>query len=355
MKHIFFAAVVILAFQAIPVQLSAQKFTAGAGFSTRFDNREYSGLKNGRSETFFTSRLTPRAGIVWGERNTLMAGVDLFHDFSKRGPVISQTGLLLYYGFDGEHFNGYAGMFERDKMLGSYPRAFFSDSTMFYDNRIQGFLLQYESEKGYAEVALNWEGYYSEYEREKFRLLFSGEYEFSPCYAGGSCSIMHFANKSTFKSSNVVDNFLLDIYAGARFNAWLDFDIRLSWLQTVQRDRRLKRGWEFPKGAQLDIKLSKWGINIENEFYLGDNLWRFYDNYGSELYAGDIMYIAENGWFNCTTISYDRKFFKSTLHVQAGIRLPYDGRKMHTQQFIEVAVDIQKVFSGKSKNKTAAN
>lgn len=49
--------------------------------------------------------------------------------------------------------------------------------------------------------------------------------------------------------SNVVDNFLLNPYIGARFTAFFDFDIRLGYLLGMQRDRMLEEGWKLPMAA----------------------------------------------------------------------------------------------------------
>lgn len=40
----------------------------GADFDTRFDNREHSDCNIDDSHTFFSMRLTPKAGVIWSKR-----------------------------------------------------------------------------------------------------------------------------------------------------------------------------------------------------------------------------------------------------------------------------------------------
>ena len=57
--------------------------------------------------------------------------------------------------------------------MGDYSPALVSDSVAFYHNRLSGFLGRYVStqrEKTYVEMAIDWEGMYSEESREMFRI-----------------------------------------------------------------------------------------------------------------------------------------------------------------------------------------
>ena len=55
-KHIL----CLLLLCAVSAPAAAQRFVAGVDFTTRFDNREYSGTPFAEgSETFFSARLTP--------------------------------------------------------------------------------------------------------------------------------------------------------------------------------------------------------------------------------------------------------------------------------------------------------
>lgn len=43
-------------------------------------------------------------------------------------------------------------------------------------------------------------------------------------------------------------------------------------------------------------------------------------------------------------MGYDRRFFKDTMHVEAGMVFHYDGTGLGTQQVVKLSVDIQKLF-----------
>ena len=63
---------------------SAQEVFIGADFDTRFDNREHSDCNIDDSHTFFSMRLTPKAGVIWSEKNRLVVAVDLLQDGTGR-------------------------------------------------------------------------------------------------------------------------------------------------------------------------------------------------------------------------------------------------------------------------------
>ena len=67
------------------------KIVVGADFDTYFDNREYSGSEIGESGTFFSSRLTPKVGVKWNDKNSLIFGVDLWSDFGDDTKFFAKT------------------------------------------------------------------------------------------------------------------------------------------------------------------------------------------------------------------------------------------------------------------------
>lgn len=105
-------------------ELRAQSWIAGADFETKFDNREYSGNRFGESKTVFGVRLSPEVGVAWDDRNRLIAGVDLTHDFGDTAHFLSDVQPVVYYQFQSPNFQVNAGIFPRSKMLGRYSEAF---------------------------------------------------------------------------------------------------------------------------------------------------------------------------------------------------------------------------------------
>ena len=340
--------------------LRAQELLVGVDFDNRFDNREYAGNEFNVPQTLFSARLTPFVGIEWVEKNRLVVGVEMLRNFGQynapRDPFLSDVKPLMYYRFKTPNVQADAGIFDRGELMGDYSAAFFSDSTRFYHNRLSGFLGRYVSTERpgtYIELALDWEGMFSVESREMFRLLSAGRYTTRPgFYVGYALSLFHFAGSTL--NRNVTDNLLLNPHLGWKFNAFFDFDIRGGLLAAPQRGRSVDNYWRHPCAGQLDITISRWGVKLENNLYLGQNLQplRGYianaetgATYAAEgLYAGESFYATTKHVYNRTWIGYDRRFFHDTLHVEAGMAFHYDGTGMGTQQVVQLSVDLQRLF-----------
>ena len=202
-----------------------------------------------------------------------------------------------------------------------------------------------ERRNTYVEMAIDWEGMYSEESREMFRIISAGRYTLDKgFYFGYAFSMFHFAGG--IGNENVTDNLLVNPYAGWEFNAYFDFDIKAGFLFAPQRARSIESGWKKQKGAQIDFVMTKWGVKLENNLYLGENLQSFrYAYVGEPLYAGEQFYSTTDHIYNRTWIGYDRRFFKGTMGVEAGMVFHYDGSGMGTQQMVKLSVDIQKLFN----------
>ena len=119
--------------------------------------------------------------------------------------------------------------------------------------------------------------------------------------------------------------------------------------------RSVDHNWKKTCGAQIDFVLTKWGVKLENNLYLGENLQPLRNiavgedipiTYGQDgLYAGEPFYATTEHIYNRTWVGYDRRFFKGTLAVEAGMVFHYDGTGMGTQQVVKLSVDIQKLFN----------
>ena len=203
-------------------------------------------------------------------------------------------------------------------------------------------------------MAIDWEGMYSEQSREMFRIISAGRYTLERgFYFGYAFSMFHFAGSKL--NENVTDNLLVNPYAGWGFNAYFDFDIKAGFLFAPQRGRSVDHNWKKPCGAQIDFVLTKWGVKLENNLYLGENLQPLRNiavgedipvTYGQDgLYAGEPFYATTKNVYNRTWVGYDRRFFRGTLAVEAGMVFHYDGTGMGTQQVVKLSVDIQKLFN----------
>lgn len=338
---------------------SAQELVFDGKISTHFDNTEYTGSDCGSSRTIFAVKVEPSLKYVWDKKHSVVLGTELLKDFGSK-KFVDEAKLIAYYQFQNEKFGANAGIFERSHLIGRYSRAFFSDSTLIYNGLVQGIAMRYNNGggKAFAELAVDWEGLYSPETREKFRILVAAGGKFAKIFdAGVSMSIQHYANKSVFEG-NVVDNVLINPYIGVRFEAFFAFDIRLGYLQGMQRDRMLQEGWKAPMGGEFDFRMSKWGVFIDNNLYFGKNLMPLYHRvgkdglaYGSDLYSGDPFYGTSHHIYNRTGIGYERSFVKDRVSVRAEMVLQYNGHSMYYQQLIGVSAKICPTLYDKSKHK----
>ncbi|MBP3357262.1 MAG: hypothetical protein J6K95_08915 [Rikenellaceae bacterium] len=307
-------------------------------FDTQFDNREYSGSRLDGSQTLFGARLTPVVGMGWEGKHSVMIGVDLQADFGQKS-FFTDPNLLIYYQFDTPRYKAYAGVFPRHKLLGDYSRAFFSDSTLFYDNNLEGALFQYVGRRGGVEIACDWNGMKSGDSREKFRIFSYGRLNRGLLFVGYAFSMYHFAGSE--EELGVVDNILINPFAGLDFaprTSLEKLDISVGWLQSKQKDRRHEEKGRSPGGVQVDLHLQKWKVGLHNTLYCGKDLMPYWNEYGGELYAGDRFY-RTGDLYNRTEL-YWHPVQRKDIDVKAGMIFHYDGRKLLNQQLIRLSVRL---------------
>ena len=97
------ASLVLLIFAVTStINVTAQedwKILVGADYDMYFDNRELIDCRFGESQTIFSSRLTPKIGVAWDEKNSLVAGVDLWSDFGNNNVTFAKVRPQIYYQF----------------------------------------------------------------------------------------------------------------------------------------------------------------------------------------------------------------------------------------------------------------
>ena len=227
---------VVAFFLSFSALAQSEKLYLDTDFNFDFDNTEYSGSGFGPSETLFGVSLAPVLRYEWSEKHSLGVGVNMQKWFGSVR-FLDDIDFVAYYQYKDEKYGALAGLFRRDKLMGRYSEAFFSNAWLAKNRLVQGLALQYHDKVGFAELVADWNGMYSMECREQFRILFSGEGRFAKVmYAGAAFEMQHYANRADFHY-NVVDNLVVNPYLGVAFNAFFDFDIRLGYLQTLQRDR----------------------------------------------------------------------------------------------------------------------
>ena len=354
-RIIISAVALLLSFSALA---QSEKLYLDVDFNFDFDNTEYSGSNLGPSETLFGIALAPALRYEWNEMHSLGVGVNMQKLFGSAS-FLDNIDLIAYYQFRNEKYGALAGLFRREKLIGRYSEAFFSNAWLTSNRVVQGLALQHTAKKGYVELVADWNGLYSMERREQFRILLSGEGRFAKVmYAGATASMHHYANRADFRY-NVVDDILINPYIGVDFKAFFDFDIRLGYLQSLQQDRLAGGGWQTPYGTELFFRMSRWGVFISNNFYIGDDLMPLYNSvgkegtpYGADLYAGDPFYRTENIIYNRTGIGYKRNFWKERINVKAEFVLKTDGERLYNQQIISLAVNLAPKLYDKNNKRT---
>ena len=283
-------------------------FAYDVDFEMNFDNRELYKSDFSTSMTIFGARLTPAVGLQHiqndGTSHKIMAGIDVMKDFGSAAQNLSLfREISLYYNLEKKvkdtGISLYAGIFPRNRMQGRYSEAFFSDSLKFYDNNLEGLLVQFHSPMAEFEVGCDWMGQYGADRRECFMIFSSGEGAVAPLLSFGYSGYMyHFANSEQVKG--LVDNILINPYARvdlASKTGLQIFDITLGWIQALQNNRKHVGHYVFPGGGHLDIEARKWDVSVKNTAYLGADIMPYYNNfdeggfkYGSELYLGSPFY-----------------------------------------------------------------
>ena len=330
------------------------KILVGADYDMYFDNRELVDCRFGESQTIFSSRLTPKIGVAWDDKNSLIAGVDLWSDFGNNNVMFAKKRPQIYYQFKSREVSAYAGIFPREKMLGEYSEVIMSDSMRFFHNRVQGVMAQYHVERGFVEISADWCGKFSEESREKFRIMSAGKYFFDNYhkrfYGGYNFMMFHFAGSKLIEHC-VNDQLTINPYVGARFNAFFDFDVKLNYVQIFQRDRDNDEKYRTPKGGMLQMRMSKWGVFLDELLYVGENLQPYYRSfrsdrfpygYGGELYAGESFFGTTEHIYSNTKIGYNRWFFKNTVNLNCYFALLYDGTGLGNKQVVSVSLRLLK-------------
>ena len=370
-KIVIFVAFVLLSFKLFgqeyllrakydTVAIGGEKLYLDTDFNFDFDNTEYTGANLGASETLFGISLAPVLRFEWNEKHSLGVGVNMQKMFGSVR-FLDDIDLVAYYQFKGEKYGAVAGLFRREKLMGRYSEAFFSNAYLVDNRLVQGLALQYHDKVGYAELVADWNGMYSQATREQFRILFSGEGRFANVmYAGASAEMHHYANRADFQY-NVVDDFVINPYIGVDFSMIVDIDARLGYLQSLQRDRLTGGGWQVPMGGELFLRVSCWGVFISNNLYVGKNLQPLYNSvgkegtiYGADLYASDPFYGTTTGIYNRTGIGYERNLWVDRLKVKAEFVLKTDGKRLYNQQIISLGVNLSPKLYDKNKRREKA-
>lgn len=342
-------------------RLSAQELIVGADFTTLFDNREFASMELDESGTLFSARLTPVVGIEWSDYNRLMFGADLVQNFGEETKFLSDVNVQLYYTFTKTNIKLCAGIFPRAMMRGLGSPLFFDRSYRYYHNCISGVLARYEwsgddgkADDSYVEFAMDYTGMRAYAMRESFMIMSSARYapfkgSMAIPYCGYDLLMGHYAKDYNPETEDgVVDNILLTPHIGSTFRIATTnvaypvlLDLRLSLVESLQRDRHYENVWRNPWGGELYLSAEWRGLSLSNRLHVGSGApMTYYGRYGTELYCGTQHYAASNGIYNIAMASYEHRLFDDTVGIVAGITAEYDGKAWGTRQWLQVNVDL---------------
>jgi hypothetical protein len=339
-------------------------------FKMNFDNRELYKSAFSSSMTIFGARVTPSVGLAVrpqaGEEHKVMIGADVMKDFGGVQDRILEE-LTLYYRMQKDlgdtDLTLYAGIFPRSRTTGDYSPAFFSDSLLFYDNNLEGIMLQVKRPKASFEVACDWMGQYGPDRRERFMVLSAGEGELLPFMSlGYAAYLYHFASSYTRKG--VVDNILLNPYVEFDFADEVGLqrmNVRLGWLQGMQNDRVHGDGYVFPSGGEVDLDVRNWNVGVRNRLFCGTDMMPLYNDkdnmgvkYGPELYMGDPFYRVYDdgkdglGIYDRLEVYYEPDFKGSSkyINIRIGAIFHFNSLKYcGTQQMVTLRFNLQSLLA----------
>ena len=298
-------------------------FAYDVNFEMHFDNREFDKNNFSNSSTLFGARLTPSIGFdlkqKGGMHHRVMMGVDVMKEFGAGSDYKVLGDVSLWYRMQKKLGKTEvlltAGVFPRRFSNSDWPLSFFSDSLRFYDNNLEGLLLQVHRPNARFEVGCDWLGMYGSDSRERFMLFSSGHGNLGQLFSIGYYAYLyHFA--CSWHASGVVDNILANPYVRFNLGPILPLDnlsITLNWLQSAQNDRKFVGKYTFPCGFQIDTDIRKWGAGIRNLFFYGSDMMPYYNSvdessakYSNSLYMGDPFYRIHDDGTSSGWGPYDR-------------------------------------------------
>ena len=372
MKRLYLLILIFLSTYALHAadSLKTVSLAYDVDFKMNFDNRELYKSAFSSSMTIFGARVTPSVGLAVcpqaGEEHKVMIGADVMKDFGGVQDRILEE-LTLYYRMQKDlgdtDLTLYAGIFPRSRTTGDYSPAFFSDSLLFYDNNLEGIMLQVKRPKASFEVACDWMGQYGPDRRERFMVFSAGEGELLPFMSlGYAAYLYHFANSYTQKG--VVDNILMNPYLKFNFADQVGLqrlDVRLGWLQGMQNDRVHGDGYVFPSGGEVDLDVRNWNVGVRNRLFCGTDMMPLYNDkdnmgvkYGPELYMGDPFHRVYDdgkdglGIYDRLEVYYEPDFKGSSkyINIRIGAIFHFNSLKYcGTQQMVTLRFNLQSLLA----------
>lgn len=265
-------------------------FTYRVELLSYFDNREYDADFQ-RSQTLFATRLSPEFGLKFQDSHQqwhrLMLGA---HYTKSMGRMFEPRDVVptLYYCYQkpDNSFNFYLGTIPYHYLSRDLPAYVLYDSIAYVHPNIQGSLIQFQNDKAFLDIVCDWRSMQGENQREAFRLLINGLYDWGLFHAGALVQMNHLASKK-FQKNGVCDDAYINPQVGIRLPLLDDFRITAGYVWSYQWDRIRAQEPTLSHSLLFDLQARWKRIGLNNLLYLGQNLQPLYPHNGNKLYLGD--------------------------------------------------------------------
>jgi len=285
----------------LPTMVRAQRFMYDVDFVTDFDNREYHTALD-QSQTIFGIRLTPTVGMEvedsLGGRHKLMGGISYIQPFGA-GWKSAQVLPTVFYRYDYKGFSAALGFVPYTQLKAPLPKYLRSDSLSFAYPNIQGALFQYANHLGYVEALCDWRGMQQTTTREAFRIIIDGEAQWNILRVGGYAQLNHLANVSKnaepIPYPGVADDAIINPYIGidaSRKTVMDSLRFTAGYIFGYQCHRR-ENLLNLCHGMTAQLVLRWKFIELDDQFYFGDNQMPHYEKFGQLLNQGEKFYQAK--------------------------------------------------------------
>jgi|LSQX01.1.fsa_nt_gb hypothetical protein len=323
---------------------SLEGFSQDIGWRTNissfFDNSEFAHSNVSIPQTMGGVHLAPELVFQYDSLHSIVAGVDLLHEFGSDG-FIDKLTPTAYYQFKKGEFSFVMGAFQRRMVAKNYPRFFFRDSIGYYMPNMNGLALIYNGKALKGNLWLDWASRQSYTKRETFFVGFSGEYKRGTIFAKNFSYMYHFAGvMEPIHFEPLHDNLLSLTTVGVDLSG-LTFIDRLSvsagWAVGLDRARTGSSDWLAHNGIYCEIEAGYKWVGVFNSLYIGSPQMYYYGIYNNELYWGDPFYRAGN--YNRTDL-YINFLDKDFVAIKLLYSLHVSEGELYQQQVLKLSFDI---------------
>ena len=338
----------LLSLSLLSFSLYAQEFRYRVDAKGFFDNLENS-TQFEPTRTYAGIAVQPQVGMQLGN-HALMMGVGVTQTFGGENKI-DLDDVLLYYQYEKDEFNFIFGNYPTEYQY-DYPKLFFSEASLFQDLACSGVLLQYNAEKGYAEVTADWMYQIQESRDEQFAITAIGERNWGNFSAGGSVMLTH--NKYDIGEIYLFELCMQDIHVGYDFQPLVPcldaLKLTGGMLGTEQNlrfneDELNQDGWDKAFGGYIEANIQWKGFGLTNNFYAGKGLMPYYSDLGSDMYWGNPFYQSNR---------YDRldiywEYSNEFMSIKPMFSCHFTPKQTSTQQFIMLSFNIDQVLKRKNR------